>query len=77
MHQVALTLAEAAAVLEPPVTEYQLRHIIHQLPGITPAGARRQGRPGRPELTYRAADLMRLHAALVPWLAAPARDHVA
>lgn len=68
MHQAALTLAEAAALLEPPVTEYQLRHIIRQLPGITPAGVRRAGHIGRPEHTYDAGEIMRLHAALTPWL---------
>ena len=64
---VTLTLGEAAAMLDPPVTARQLRAIIAAL-HWQPAGQRRDGRPGRPAARYNAADLMRLHAALAPWL---------
>lgn len=69
MTVVALTLAEAADVLDPPVTEQQLRAIIRAL-SIKPAGWRHT-QPGRghPTAAYEVADLMRLHAALYPWLA--------
>lgn len=68
MDTVALTLTEAATLLNPRITDHQLRAIIRQLPGITPAGARHDGGIGRPEHTYHWADLARLHAALTPWL---------
>jgi hypothetical protein len=62
-----LTLAEAAAILNPPVTERQLRQIITAL-GWQPAGHRRTGRPGHPHPTYDAAQLLKLHLALMPFL---------
>jgi len=62
-----LTLAEAATILSPPITEQQLRAIISAL-GWRHSGARYTGRSGRPVLTYPWADLSGLHAALVPWL---------
>jgi len=65
---VTLTLAEAAQVLEPPMSEAQLRRIISAL-GWKPAGWRRTGRSGHPFPEYDAAALMRLHAALLPFLA--------
>lgn len=65
--QVALTLAEAAQVLDPPVTEKQLRDIISAL-RWEPAGWRHNGRPGHPTATFPAARLMKLHAALAPFL---------
>ena len=62
-----LTLAEAATLLHPPMTERQLRMIIRAL-GWQPAGIRRSDRPGRRTRTYQAAEIMRLHQALTPWL---------
>ena len=67
MHQVALTIPETAPLLDPPLTEHQLRVIIRAL-RIPPAGVRRNGRIGRAEFTYSAGELMRLHSALSPWL---------
>ena len=64
---VTLTLAEAAAVLEPPLTEAQLREILHAL-RWEPDGWRRTGKRGHPWPEYDAAALMKLHAALVPFL---------
>jgi hypothetical protein len=63
---VTLTLAEAAAILDPPVTERQLRAIITAL-GWQPDGHRRNGRAGRPAPTYSATRLMELHTALLPF----------
>ena len=65
---VTLTLSEAAAVLNPPVTEQQLRQIVSAL-GWKPAGNRHTGKRGRPWPVYNADELLRLHAALVPFLA--------
>lgn len=64
---VALTLAEAATLLDPPMTEQQLRQIVTAL-RIPAAGKRDTGRAGRPAPTYDAAALMKLHCALVPFL---------
>lgn len=70
MTAAALTLAEAAQVLDPPVTERQLRLIVAALRGsVHPVGVRRTGRQGKPVCTYDAETLMRLHAAVAPWLA--------
>jgi len=63
---VTLTLAEAAAILEPPVTERQLRAIITAL-GWQPSGWRHTGRAGRPAPAYDATRIMELHTALVPF----------
>ena len=63
-----LTLAEASAVLNPPMTEKQLRQIVRAL-GWQHAGTRPSGRAGHPPLTYDAARLMALHRALLPFLA--------
>jgi hypothetical protein len=66
---VSLTLAEAATILNPPITEQQLRTIIRAL-RITPAGWRHPGSGrGHPIAAYPAAEIFRLHAALSPWLA--------
>lgn len=65
---VTLTLAEAAQVLDPPVSERQLRAIVAAL-RLQPCGQRRDGRPGRPAARYDATEILRLHAALAPWLA--------
>lgn len=68
MPAVTLTLAEAATMLDPPVSERQLRAIVAAL-RWQPSGVRYTGRAGRPAPRYDAAELMRLHAALAPWLA--------
>ena len=64
---VTLTLAEAAAVLEPAITEAQLRQIVTAL-GWKPAGWRRRTGRGHPWPEYDAARIIRLHAALLPFL---------
>jgi len=64
---VALTVDEAVLVLDPPITCDQLAGLIAAL-GIRPVGKRQQPKRGRPRLTYNAAELMRLHAAVAPWL---------
>lgn len=64
---VTLTLAEAAMVLNPPVTEAQLRAMVAAL-GWQPHGMRRTGRAGRPLPEYNATRLLELHAAMVPFL---------
>ena len=71
MQSVALTLDEAAQVLQPPVAARQLRAVVHAL-GMQPAGTRRNGRRGRPVPTYDAAQILQLHAALLPFLKPPA-----
>lgn len=63
---VALTLAEAATLLDPPMSEHQLRVIVRAL-RWRPAGTRPSGRAGHPPLTYDAARLMALHRALLPF----------
>lgn len=62
------TLDEAAALLDPPMTAEQLRHLV-QAAGLQPAGTRRTGRRGRPAPTYDSAALLRAHAAIAPLLA--------
>jgi hypothetical protein len=73
----ALTIEEAAAWLDPPVRAAQLRAIIGALE-IPRTGTRRRvnGGPGRPYDVYDAGLLLRLHAAIVPFLpcAAPEQD---
>lgn len=64
---VTLTLAEAATVLDPPVTEQQLRAIVTAL-GWQPHGARHTGKAGRPAPCYDATRLMQLHASLAPFI---------
>lgn len=64
---VAFTLAEAAEVLDPPLSEAQLRAIIKAL-GWQPAGKRYTGRDGRPRPTYDMARIQRLHIALRPFM---------
>src|SRR5258707_13853034 len=63
----ALTLTEAATILQPPMTERQLRHIVTAL-GWPPAGWRHTGRSGRPAPTYPWHDLTGLHPAQAPSL---------
>jgi hypothetical protein len=64
---VTLTIAEAAAVLDPPMTEDQLRAIVTAL-GWKPHGARHTGRAGRPTAAYDATRLMQMHAAIAPFI---------
>lgn len=63
----AFTLAEAVPLLNPPITETQLRQIIHAL-HWQPTGRRYTGRSGRPADTYSADRLFKLHAALIPFI---------
>ncbi len=67
MPVLGLTIDELASLLNPPMTHRQLADLIAAL-RIQPIGKRRQPRKGRPALTYDAAELMRLHAAVAPWL---------
>jgi hypothetical protein len=75
-YKVAFTIDEAVTVLDPPMTHRQLADLIAAL-RIRPVGKRPQPRRGRPTLTYDAAELMRLHAAVAPWLKPSALRHVA
>jgi hypothetical protein len=71
MTQVALTLAEAAPALDPPMTREQLEGIIEHLPKMRPVGVRRPPKGsagGRPARTYDADEIIDLHSALLPWL---------
>jgi hypothetical protein len=63
----ALTLAEASAVLDPPISERQLRQIVTALQWV-PCDYRRTGRPGHPHPAYDAAEIMKLHSALIPFM---------
>ena len=53
-------------ILDPPMTEQQLRAIVRVL-GWQPDGHRRTGHVGRPAPAYRAERIMALHAALLPF----------
>lgn len=64
---VAFTLGEAAEVLDPPLSEDQLRRIIRAL-GWKPAGHRYNGKSGHPPATWDLARIQRLHAALLPFM---------
>jgi hypothetical protein len=64
---IRFTLAEAAPLLNPPVTEAQLAQVVRAL-RMLPAGTRRTGRPGRPERVFDWAQITRLHEALIPFL---------
>jgi hypothetical protein len=66
---VALTVAEAVTVLDPPISEHRLRQIVRGV-GLQPRGHRYTGRAGPPAATYDASQLMRLHAAITPFLEA-------
>lgn len=63
----AWTLDEAAALLDPPMSVEQLRHLV-QAVALQPVGTRRTGRRGRPAPTYDSAALLRAHAAIAPLL---------
>ncbi len=64
---ITFTIAEAVTILNPPMTERQLRQIIGAL-GWKPAGYRHDGRPGHPHPVYDSARIMGLHAALLPFM---------
>lgn len=64
---VAFTLAEASQLLDPPMTEQQLRQIIRAL-RWKPDSWRHNGHRGHATAEYDAAALMKLHGALVPFL---------
>ena len=67
MNQAAtLTLPEAVSIFETPLTQKQLRAIVSAL-GWKPAEWRHTGRGGHPHPAYDAEQLMRLHAALLPF----------
>jgi hypothetical protein len=66
----ALTIAEAAQILQPPISERQLRAIVAAL-RWEPAEVRRNGHSGRPPAAYDAGRLLQLHAALVPFMDVP------
>ena len=63
----SLTITEALSLLDPPITEAQLRHAIAAA-GLKPCGSRPTGQPGRPHPTYSWPELVALHGALSPWL---------
>ena len=62
-----VTLPEAAAILQPPITAAQLRAFVTAL-HIQAVGHRHTGRPGHPYPVYPWGELSALHAALTPWL---------
>jgi hypothetical protein len=62
-----LTAREIADLLDPPVTTRQVMCIV-QLLGLKPCGYRRSGQRGRPAALYEPAAVMKVHAALVPYL---------
>jgi hypothetical protein len=67
---VEFTLSEAASVLDPPLSEQQLRVIVRAL-GWAPTGWQHPG-TGRshPVACYDAARLLALHGALAPFIGA-------
>jgi hypothetical protein len=71
-----MTLAEAAAFLDPPVTARQLTLIVAALPKIEPVGVRSRlpgSAGGRPPPTYDADTIIDLHSAVAKWLLRHAR----
>ena len=71
MPDIRFTLAEAAPLLNPPVTPEQLAAMVRAL-RLQPAGTRRTGKPGRPVRTFDWKQITLLHEALIPFLEA---DH--
>lgn len=67
---VDLTITEAVAAFDPPVSEDRLRLLVRAM-AVQPCGQRRNGHAGRPEATYDARVLMKLHALLVRPLEPP------
>lgn len=66
----ALTIPEAAGLLDPPLPAVRLRAVVVLL-GWQPCGWRHTGRRGRPQPTYDIELIMRLHASLVPFIQDP------
>lgn len=62
-----LTIRELADLLDPPVTADQVKHMVRAV-GLRPCGHRRTGRKGRPTALYDATVILRVHAALVPFM---------
>lgn len=60
-----LTVDEAVAWLDPPITREKLRALI-DVDEVPARGVRRRLGPGRPALTYSFAELALVHAANVP-----------
>lgn len=73
MADALLTIEEMVTILDPPLTVPQLRALV-QAVGLEPQGARYTGRRGRPGSCYKASELMRLHAAVVPLMPAGSRN---
>ena len=67
MAELAFTIPEAVTMLNPAISEEQLREIIRAL-RWEPAGRKYTGHAGRPTLTYEWTQITRLHAAISPWL---------
>jgi hypothetical protein len=61
-----LTLAEAAAWLDPPISLDRLTELVHAA-RLQPVG-KRPSRRGRPAHAYDAAELMDLHSRFRPYL---------
>src|SRR5260370_36451391 len=64
---VAVTVADAVTMLNPPMTDRQLRDILRALT-IPPCGRRWTGGMGRPSDLYDWGEITRLHAAIAPRL---------
>ena len=60
-------MADAVTMLNPPMTDRQLRDILRALT-IPPCGRRWTGGMGRPADLYDWGEITRLHAAVKPWL---------
>lgn len=60
-----LTLAEAAGLLDPPISVADLEHLV-EANGLRPHGTRRKRTPGRPARTYSWKALSLIHAANIP-----------
>ena len=67
MEGVAVTVADAVTMLNPPMTGRQLRDILRALT-IPPCGRRWTGGMGRPADLYDWGEITRLHEAIAPWL---------
>jgi len=67
VEKVAVTVAEAVTLLNPPIGERELRDILRAL-HIPSAGRRWTGNSGRPASLYHWDQITRVHAAIAPWL---------
>ena len=65
--QLQFTLREFAAMLNPPMSEQQLRYLVRAL-NWQPTGVRLTGTGGHPRQTFGADDLRRAYAAVAPLL---------